>query len=189
MRFTFNKPKTVQLVGKLITLSGGQINKMKLIKIMYLIDREALIKWGEPVTGDRMVSMPYGPVLSTTLDLLNFGDALMPDIFEGEPIWDRFISERNHTVSLKEPIAEDELSPAEVDLIVGVFRKFDPFNQFQLARWCHDNLPEWEDPKGSSKPIEFERVLEVAGKAPGEIEQLADDAEKYAKEALLFKKA
>ncbi len=116
MRFTFNKPKTVQLVGKLITLSGGQINKMKLIKLMYLIDREALIKWGEPVTGDRMVSMPYGPVLSTTLDLLNFGDGLMPETFDAEALWDRFITEKNHTVSLKEPIGEDEFSPAEIDL-------------------------------------------------------------------------
>src|SRR5258708_7325249 len=97
---SFNKPKTVQLVGKLITLSGGQINKMKLIKLMYLIDREALVRWGEPITGDRMLSIPYGPVLSNTLDLLNFGDSALSDIPGGsDAVWDPYITEENYTVS------------------------------------------------------------------------------------------
>ena len=44
---------------------------LQLVKLLYFVDREALLRRGAPVTGDRMVSMDHGPVLSTTLDLIN----------------------------------------------------------------------------------------------------------------------
>jgi hypothetical protein len=39
---------------------------IKLIKLMYLAERLSLQRYGEPLTGDRLVSMPDGPVLSMT---------------------------------------------------------------------------------------------------------------------------
>jgi len=47
---------------------------MKLIKLMYLADREALLRWGRPISTDRYVSMDKGPVLSRVLDLATDGD-------------------------------------------------------------------------------------------------------------------
>ena len=35
---------------------------------MYLAERESLARYGEPITGDVLVSMKHGPVLSKTLD-------------------------------------------------------------------------------------------------------------------------
>ena len=48
---------------------------MKLIKLLYLADREALLRWGRPITFDAYVSMDRGPVLSSVLDLINGGTA------------------------------------------------------------------------------------------------------------------
>jgi hypothetical protein len=31
---------------------------LKRIKLLYFIDREAILKWGRPVTADRFVSIP-----------------------------------------------------------------------------------------------------------------------------------
>src|SRR5271163_1844892 len=61
---------------------------MKLIKLLYLAERQALLEFGKPITGDRIVSMPKGPVLSGILDLINWGKR------RTEPsVWLEFISE------------------------------------------------------------------------------------------------
>ena len=41
---------------------------IKLIKLLYLADRAALIETGSPITGDRYVSMKFGPVLSNVFE-------------------------------------------------------------------------------------------------------------------------
>ena len=42
---------------------------LKLLKLLYIVERTALLRWGRPVTFDRFVSMPHGPVMSRTYDL------------------------------------------------------------------------------------------------------------------------
>jgi len=37
---------------------------VKLIKLLYLADREALLRWGAPITTDRYVSMTMDPPLA-----------------------------------------------------------------------------------------------------------------------------
>ena len=43
---------------------------IKLIKLMYLVDRAALNERGWPISTDVYVSMAHGPVLSRTYDLI-----------------------------------------------------------------------------------------------------------------------
>ena len=73
MRLPFNEAKAAQAAARLLKKRGGKMAYMKLIKLLYLVDREALRRWGRPVTTDRYVSMDHGPVLSSTLDLINHG--------------------------------------------------------------------------------------------------------------------
>ena len=68
MRFFFDINKATQAAAHLVYLQGGKINLMALIKLLYLADREALLETGYPITGDQMVSMPHGPVLSRIYD-------------------------------------------------------------------------------------------------------------------------
>src|SRR5215216_3762835 len=156
--FRYNEAKAAQLVGKFIVLNGGSINKMKLIKLMYLVDREALSNWGEPITGDNPFSMNFGPVLSKTLDKLNYGD-------RADSLWEKHIAEANYRVSLKEPLNIDEFNPAELELIEEVFERFRKFDQFQLAEWCHQHCAEWKNPRGSSIPISYCEILSALGKS------------------------
>jgi len=41
------------------------------MKLLYLAERRSFEKHGEPMIGDRLVSMPQGPVLSCTYNLMN----------------------------------------------------------------------------------------------------------------------
>ena len=53
--------------------SGGSINRIKLVKLMYLMDREALLARVAPVTNDAYYSLPHGPVPSNVYNLIRHG--------------------------------------------------------------------------------------------------------------------
>jgi uncharacterized phage-associated protein len=173
MRFRYNKIRTAQAIALLVRLNGSPINKMKLIKLLYLVDREALIHGGAPLTGDQPYAMKFGPVLSTTLDHLNYGDPL-------DPFWDEHIQEANHSVRVERDPGDDELSKQDHKLIVEVFERFKGLTQFELAEWCHQNLPEWSDPGSTAARISFESILEAAGKSPEEIQRISQESDYYA---------
>ena len=51
--------------------SGDKMEKLKLMKLLYLSERAYLLKYHDTLTGERLVSLAYGPVLSDTLNLIN----------------------------------------------------------------------------------------------------------------------
>src|ERR1039457_6692110 len=70
MKLLFNEAKATQAATQFLRLRGGRISYIKLIKLLYLADREALIRWGRPITTDCYVSMDVGPVVSRIYDLI-----------------------------------------------------------------------------------------------------------------------
>jgi hypothetical protein len=71
INFKFDERKAAQVAGRLISQGGGEMNYMALLKLLYLIDREALLRWGKTITGDKIVAMKHGPVLSRIFDLIS----------------------------------------------------------------------------------------------------------------------
>lgn len=105
MRFRFDEKKASQAACLLLNRHGGSMNNMAMIKRLYLADRAALLHCGHPITGDRLVSMPHGPVLSMVLDCINSGSA-QPD-----SAWAGSISPpSNYEVRVLEDPGLDELS-------------------------------------------------------------------------------
>jgi uncharacterized phage-associated protein len=93
----FNEKKATQAAAYLLKRRGGTMSYMKLIKLLYLADRKALVRWGRPITTDRYLSMERGPALSHVLDLATDGENPGSD-----SIWAAVISEpSNYEVSLK----------------------------------------------------------------------------------------
>src|SRR2546425_12624302 len=86
IKFKFNERKAVQAAARLIAQSGGEMNYLALMKLLYLIDREALIRFGRPITGDKVVAMKHGPVLSRIYDLVSQKNQGAP-----ESDWHKFI--------------------------------------------------------------------------------------------------
>ena len=171
MRLVFDRRKAAQAAAYIVHLHGGQINLMALIKLLYLADRAALLKTGYTITGDTMVSMPHGPVLSRIYDAAKWGDC------DGDP-WYEYLSEIDgHRVSLTvaEP-ATNKLSDYETHTLRAIHEKFGQLSQWQLRDLTH-KLPEWKDPHGSSTPIETADVLKSGGKSDAEIERLTRAAE------------
>jgi len=163
----FNERKATEAAARLLRLRGGRMSYMKLIKLLYLVDREALLRWGQPVTTDRYVSMDHGPVLSHVYSLISKGAP--PG---AKSVWQEHISPpRNYEVSLVREPEASELSRAEEKLIDEIFARFGGKSRWDLVDYCHA-LPEWKDPEGSALPLETRDILKAAGKSDDEIAEL-----------------
>ncbi|MFH0794901.1 MAG: Panacea domain-containing protein, partial [bacterium] len=110
IRFLFDEKKTTQAAAVFIRLEGGKINYTKLIKLLYLADRDALMNWHNPITGDTFFSLPHGPVLSNTLDCITAG----PEP-ENPGFWSSHIEVVDrYDVRVSTEPGDEELSEAEV---------------------------------------------------------------------------
>ncbi|MEC4815828.1 MAG: Panacea domain-containing protein [Scytonema sp. PMC 1069.18] len=172
----FQESKAVQAAAILLKLRGGKMSYMKLIKLLYLVDREALLRWGRPVTYDSYVSMRHGPVLSEVLDRISEGDP--PGVTS---IWNQYISEpRKYEVELKQDCPPDDLSEAEEQLICEIFNKFGHNTRWELVELLHEVLPEWKNPGNSSIPIEYHDILKAGGKTEMEAREIESEIESVA---------
>lgn len=177
MKPKFREEKATQVAALLLKMRGGRMSYIKLMKLMYLIDRAALLSWGRSVTFDNIVSMDNGMVLSQTLDLLTGGKRL-----GGNELWRQYISAPmgDHEVQLQGEPAFDELSRAEVGLIEQIFEEYGRMGRWELVDDVHHKLPEWINPNGSSIQIDYKEVLKAGNKTEQEIYETLSDLEEVA---------
>ncbi|WP_171680315.1 Panacea domain-containing protein [Pelistega suis] len=180
----FQEQKAAQVAAFLIHKANNKLEILKLIKLMYLAERESLRLFGETITGDAFVSMPHGPVLSMTYDCINGNTK------HKAGGWNDWIADKeNHFVALKDPNMlrnpeEDLLALSESDLetLDKTWQEFGHYGAWELRNKTHDGLcPEWEDPKGSSRPIRIEKLLKILNyneaQIKGIVNNMRDQAE------------
>lgn len=169
-RLRFNEKKATQAAAYLLKLRGGRMSYMKLIKLLYLADREAILSWGRPITTDRYVSMDRGPVLSRVLDLATDGeDPGIPSFWASS-----ITAPSNYEVQLKNDAGDDELSDAETRLLDKIFSEHGHKSRWDLVKHTH-SLPEWIDPHGSAIAITFGDILKAGGKSDLEVAAVEDE--------------
>jgi hypothetical protein len=164
MDFRFNPKKAAQAAAILLKRNGGSLDKYKFIKMLYWADRVSMEKWSEPITGDRVASMPHGQVLSDIYDLTK-GSCPW-----ARQDWEPFISdadEENRIALINEPGTE-ELSRAEIAILEESYEKFKDM-RFKELKSFFGALPEHEDVGRTSKGLSFETIFEKLGKSPSEI--------------------
>ncbi len=167
MRFVFDGRKAAQAAAYLLVKSGGSMKYIKLLKLLYLADRQSFIETGYPITGAKMMSMNHGPVLSEVYSHISWGGDV------DTPWSDAITAPTDFSVSLRSEAGEFlYLSEYDEEVLGRVFDKFGHMDPWALVRFTH-TLPEWKDPDGSSVPIDTRIILEEAGKSRAEIEEVA----------------
>lgn len=168
----FSEQKVAQMAAYFLKRRGGQMAYLKLMKLLYLADRESMGRYSVTMSEDVHVSMPQGPVLSATLNLIT-GQV-------ESPAWRSWVTPNaNFEVSLSRPVDDwdllDELSAADLEILESVWCGFGHMTRWQLVDYTHDRLPEWVDPKGSSIPINPRAVFTALGRTEEQAERLARD--------------
>ncbi len=170
IQFQFHPEKAVEAAAILLKLHGQPMKYLGLLKMLYIADRVALESIEQPITGDRYVSMDYGPVLSSVYDLIK-GKA----VEDALPLWSKFISSTyaNFVSLIAEP-GNEYLCEEEEEIIQQVYKDFGHLDPFTVAEWTHD-LPEWQNPHGSAISISVEEILKNVGKSNEEIQEIQQE--------------
>lgn len=166
----FNERRVAQMAAYLLGRGKGRMNYLKLMKLLYLADRESMKRHAHPISGDRYVSMDHGPVLSQTFNLIKGA------VQFSEWGWNHWIADRaDYDVSLKRKVHRemlDELSEADLEVLGDVHSKFGKMDQWKLVDYTHRYCREWEDPNGSSIPISYENIFKALGRTSAEAKKL-----------------
>lgn len=176
IQYQFHPEKAVEATAMFLKLHGKPMRYLGLLKLLYMADRLALQRIEQPITGDRYVSMDYGPVLSGVYDLIKG-----QPVDNALPLWSEFISSRNgsYSVFLLNDPGKNELCEEEEEIIKEVYQSCGYYDRFDLAELTHD-FPEWQDPHGTSIPIAVEDILKNVGKSDEEIEDIQQEAAREA---------
>lgn len=174
MRFVFDVLRTAQAATWLLSRHDGRMTRGQVLKLLYLADRRSLLETGAPITGDYMVSMDQGPVLSITYDLIK-GNSGRPDADE---VWREHVATDGRQVVAVHGTEEtyDRLTRRDLEILQYVDEAFGSMRWSALSAYTH-GLPEWENPAGSMRPIAPETILDAEGLDQERVGEVAREAE------------
>ncbi len=164
LSYLFDERTAANVAAAFLYLAKGELNILRLMKLMYLAERKSYEVYAEPIIGDRLVAMPKGPVLSMTYDCISGGGKKQAGG------WEEWVSDRaNHMVRINKPLPNINhlpmLSADQISLIQQVWQEFGHMDEYQLVEYTHDprNCPEWTDPNGSSLDIPLTTLFKHLG--------------------------
>ena len=175
MRFVFDERATAQAAAWLLRRHAGPMPSITLIKLLYLADRRSFIETGYPITGDRLVATPHGPMLGNILDLTAWGAR-----GDGSAWSELVTAPSDYRVAAAAPATGDELadygalSDYDCDVLGAIHDEYGAMDCWALVDATRA-LPEWRDPGESSVPIDPRDILRATGYTDELIAQVEDN--------------
>ena len=160
--------KTIEAASYFLVRAGSELPYIKLIKLLYLADREQMKRRGQTITGDTYWSLKYGPILEHTLDAIKCGN----------PDWNVHMQtdEAAMVISLLSEAAPAALSRAELQVLEDTWCEFGHMRWPDLVAFTHD-LSEWTPVTSGRKRIHIEDVARALGYSEVDVKQILAAAE------------
>jgi uncharacterized phage-associated protein len=157
IEFEFDLMKTVQAAAYLLSLEGGKMEFIRMLKLLYIADRELLLEAGYTLTGDRAYAMKNGPVLSHTYNLIK-GTTL------DSKQWDDVIDKDRFYLTLKTNLGTDDLCKREIAKLNDVSTRYRDVDTWTLTELTHDFV-EWQRSfvPSTSTPISWSELIRERG--------------------------
>jgi len=178
----FDTLRTVQAAAVLLKLEGGRMTRLRLLKLLYIADRESMAETARPITADNVVAMDHGPVLSQTYKLIR-GEAGAENA-----VWDKYIARdgaRDHVLT-SDP-GEGQLSDYFITKLRGISALRRGMTDYQIADETH-LFPEWiknQPPEGSKQDIPLHDILDALGMTQYEQQFVQEQQDEAAFDAAL----
>jgi uncharacterized phage-associated protein len=134
----FNYKKTIQVLNFLAKNSNGKIDKLKAIKLIWLIDRLHLRKYGRMVTNDVYFAMEYGPVGSFSKDYA--GGNVLDE--EEKGYYDKYLKVEGNIIKSVGDIDEGVFSESDKEVAGEIMAKYGNCSAPSLVGFSH-LFPEW----------------------------------------------
>ncbi len=145
-----------QLAAAFILKAGRALGVVRLMKLMYLAEREAMRRCGLPIVFDDVYAMREGMALSRTLDLMTAK--------QGTPTtgdWAEYIAPPSHrglgVCQGVGPTSLDVLSRFDMEVVDHVWKRHGASSRDALVHEVHHRLDEWRkhwlDPNRASSAV------------------------------------
>jgi uncharacterized phage-associated protein len=157
LRFDFEK--SLQAAAYLLHLEEGRMPYLRLLRLMYVAERELLAQTATPLTGDICKAMDHGPVLSHVFDLIKGKGSRSAE-------WEAYIKRSGYAVKLVAIAGRGRLSGDVIDKLADVSERYR-----EKSHWEHRDLalefPEWAKnfPGEGSALIPLKDILEAQGES------------------------
>ena len=163
----FNRRKSIQAVAVLLKTRPNETdNYTRLLKVLYIADRESIQETGFPITGDRFVAMPHGTMLSRLYDLAIHKVTSKIIYSDDHSEWAKYIaSEGKYDIRLASDPGDGALSEYDIEKLHEVADKHKNDTWRDMRRITH-GLPEWNDPGKSSRLISLRDYLSAVQMEP-----------------------
>jgi hypothetical protein len=184
-----NLRKVIQVVALLLRKYSSRLNYTKLVKLLYIADREAISRWNVSITGDRYAATANGPILINISNLIKNTHPNQAMQIGWNTIFDYqgydlvacvLTRDANARIPRKFPLC-DELSDREEALLHEIDAKYHDWDAETLIKHVQEagHFPEWSDPGTTTVPIHFEQILDALGRSKEEIVQILSDREAF----------
>lgn len=110
--------------------SNNKIDRMKLIKLIWLSDRLHLNKYGRLILNDKYKALPNGPIASLTLNMTNQN---LPGAYKVEGY---------SIISIKD-FDRDYFSKSDLKIMEYVWNNFKNYSSIEFSDYSHE-FPEWK---------------------------------------------
>ena len=131
IRFRFNFAKTLQATGVLLEFAHDRMEYLRLLKLLYIADRELLAETGRPITGDRVVAMKHGPVLSQVYDTIKGQSAWSSE-------WAEFVRTEHKDIEKRKPIGRNNLTRGEVVKLQEISLRYEEDSVWELCEQTYE---------------------------------------------------
>ncbi|MCY4011987.1 MAG: DUF433 domain-containing protein [Gammaproteobacteria bacterium] len=134
--------QAAQMAVAFIRKANAPIGKLRLVKLMYLAEREAMLRYLLPIVEDDVCAMQRGMALSATWRLARGARSPMPT---GD--WGGHIVQTDRGLSVRKGVSVqslDGLSDDDLHVIQQVWDDYGAMSQDELVHDVHHKLPEWD---------------------------------------------
>jgi uncharacterized phage-associated protein len=159
----FKSRKAAQICAYFALSAGKSIEKLKLIKLVYLSERDFISQSGLPMLYDEFFSLMHGPICSNTLNGIN--EEIDRDT------WSQYTSLHGNDVRSVKNFKRkdyDEISDAELDVLNAIWTRFGWMTASQIRKYTHKNCPEYTEVEEGRIPISYRELYEALGEANAE---------------------
>jgi uncharacterized phage-associated protein len=169
MELRFDFDRSLQAAAYLLHLEEGRMPYLRLVKLMYIAERELLARTATPLTGDIWIAMEHGPVLGHILDLIKGKGSRSME-------WEGFIIRSGYAVQLVAEPGRDRLSGDVIDKLAEVSGRYREKDHWELRDLMHD-FPEWVKnyPGAGSALIPLKDILEAQGESQETLDVIEEE--------------
>lgn len=166
----FREDKATAMVTFFLSrIKGNCMNDVKLMKLLYLSERESVKRYGVPISQDSFASMKKGPVLSKTYDF-------MKGKVSGD-LWNRHIAPMNgYSISMVQPMdIERVLRGCDIETLEYIWHEHGHKSKEELVNHCHkfDEYDKRAENPSPGEPRSYTLTLKEMMIAIGDTEEVA----------------